>query len=251
MRITKAILATNELSHYRHYWPWVARAWRRLGIEPVVADLRTADIAPLDGNEGIVVSIPVSSQHLHTAHAAQCIRLLLGCLFPDDVCILSDIDMLPISVDYFVQGAHIAQEMDDRVVVFRPFQYIPEGNGNMNPDQIPICYVAARGTTWRELFPGVTSMADIIRQLEEWQKKDLNWCADQRFLHQHVAAFPLERVVLLKDAETGFVRIDRGDVPIMSKTHIDLSGYSDFHMPGFQPNRAYLLGLLNTLGISS
>ena len=50
--------------------------------------------------------------------AAQNIRLLAPALFKDEVCIISDIDNMPLSQDYFQKNIELIE--NDKFVIFRP-----------------------------------------------------------------------------------------------------------------------------------
>ena len=93
----------------------------------------------------------------------------------------------------------------DRLVVYRPFDRIPEGRGtDLHERQIPICYNAARGEVWRELF-AVRTVEQIPSTLGQWYEErrgqpDL-WSSDQVLLRAAVRRWDPggARTVLLGD----------------------------------------------------
>src|SRR5579872_2110798 len=95
LELKRVILSTDKNPFYSEFWPIVAPIWAKMGFIPTLA-LIAEDDASIDTSLGDVIrfqplpDVPLSLQ-------AQAIRLILPVLFPEDGCILSDIDMIPIS----------------------------------------------------------------------------------------------------------------------------------------------------------
>jgi hypothetical protein len=215
MRLTRAVLAVDDTEFYHEIAQIAVDGWRtKIDLIPVVGFIGRHDPPKLDGAE--IVLIPPLTD-LPTAFQAQGLRLLLPALFPDDVLISSDADMVPLSAQYFHNGVSSAREND--FVIYRPFERIREGADNdLHLTQVPICYNAARGSVWSEIF-GVTDVTGIRRRLSEWFERfrddpEQLWSADQRLLHEHLALWDPEarRTVRLGDDVTGHRRLHVGDV---------------------------------------
>jgi hypothetical protein len=215
MRLTKAILAVDDAEFYQQTAQIATNSWlNRIGLVPVVGFIGRNEPPRFDGAE-IVRIAPLPD--LPSVFQAQCLRLLLPVLFPDDVVITSDADMIPLSARYFHEA--VSSVGEDKFVIYRPFDRIREGaDGELHRTEIPICYNAASGRVWREVF-GVDNVVGIRLRLSEWFERfrdipEQLWSADQRLLHEHVARWDPEarRTVRLGDATTGHLRLHVADV---------------------------------------
>ena len=80
---------------------------------------------------------------MHTAFQAQCIRLLYPSLIKtSNSIIISDMDVIPLSPKYFMDTVKSID--DNKFVYYR--------NAVLKRKMIAIANVAARPTTWKEIF---------------------------------------------------------------------------------------------------
>jgi hypothetical protein len=200
MQLRRAVLSTDAHPDYYPFWATVARAWSTIvGVVPTLAVIGDGAFG-LDEHAGEVrrfAPIPGVPTSLH----AQAIRLLLPALFPEDACILADVDLIPLNAAYFHRA--VRDLPDDAFVVFRDAAYdLAEG-------RYPMCFNAARGSTFAEIF-GVRGEADFELRLREWAALELGWHTDESVLRQEVdrwGAEPGHSVVRLGHTVTG--RVDR------------------------------------------
>jgi len=172
-RPERVILATDTNPTYIQFWPLVAQAWRHwIGLKPTLALIADDDVK-VDESLGDVIRFkPIPG--IPTSFYAQVVRLLLpAVLYPDEVCLLSDIDMLPLSKIFFLQSA--AKARDDDYVVYTDKAY--DGSSM----QYPICYNAARGSVFRELV-GIKSIEEIPAKVREWFGFKIGWTSDELIL---------------------------------------------------------------------
>ena len=140
MKIDKAIIVSTNDSQYLDYWETVEKAWLKLNIEPILYVISKESTGIK--NEKLFI------ENLNPAFVAQNLRLLIPALYPDDVCILSDIDMMPLSKKYFQDS--ISDISGDKIVIYRS-DATPE-------EMLPICWNAAVGKTWAEIFQLIMRM---------------------------------------------------------------------------------------------
>jgi hypothetical protein len=223
----------------------VRRAWAELvDLEPLLVLVARPDDVPaaLQRDPAVAVVEPVPS--LHTAFLAQCVRLLYPALVETDGgIVVADVDMAPLSHRYFARPA--SQVGADEFLAYR--------NVTLDLGEIPICYNAARPSTWSAVF-GVRSLDDVRRRLEEWGRGiaydgthgGAGWTTDQEILYRTL----LERgrrardVWILDDAYTGFRRLERtylekwGSLPPHTRASVARGGFTDFHcLPADSPLR--------------
>ena len=237
MKISKVIITSTLDKTYLDYWPIVEEAWRKLEIEPILYLIT-------DKKYNKVQSQNFYIKKIHPVFIAQNLRMLIPAIYPDDVCLLSDIDMMPLSKDYF-QGS-IKDIEDNNFFVYR---------ANATPDNmLPICWNVALGSTWSEVF-SIKNLDDITSKLIEWYPKNYkpykkNWYVDQIKLKEYLSIFELSnsnRVVYRKDEDLNFKRLNRDSLEKdFAGFKNEQGSYVDFHMPRpFLRNQALIDEVLN------
>ena len=219
MELKRVILAANNDPKYVQFWPVVAPIWQAMGLRPTLAFIAPPG-CPIDTSMGDVIRfdpIPGVPESLQ----AQTIRLLLPALFPDDACLIADIDMLPISRSYFVDGA--ASCPDDAFLVYRDCAY------GWNAARYPMCYIAAKGAQFASVFDihGWDAIAGKITQWEQW---GYGWDTDELLLYYFLSKWERKGGHVFRLGHGVGPRIDRGYWPNQASL-IDVSGYIDCHCP--------------------
>lgn len=200
-KIDRVILGCDANPLYLEFWPVVAKTWTELvGIKPTLALIATADVY-IDESLGDVIRFePIPN--IPTSFQAQVIRLLLPILFENEVCIISDMDMIPCQKDYFINSVKdIAAEC---FVIYK--------DGAFNSDEYkeyPMCYNAALGKTFKEIFK-VDNADQIIQLMKEWYNCDLGWTSDQQILYAALNLWDQKNTRLVKLGHDVHPRIDRG-----------------------------------------
>ena len=73
-------------------------------------------------------------------------------MFKNSNCIISDIDSLPLSKDYFINSVKNISE--SKFIIYRP--------DGVAKNMIPICWNLAKGRLWSEIF-NINSENDIVK----------------------------------------------------------------------------------------
>ena len=135
---------------YLDFWPLVSRVWRvRFGIEPILIYIDENHDIPIDTTYGRVMKlkpVPGIPTYMHSVWG----RFWGATLFPDKICIISDIDMFPISKTYFVK--QLVNVPDTKYVHL----YAPVTKANVKvkthhplwcsaQTTFPVCYHIAKG----------------------------------------------------------------------------------------------------------
>ncbi len=223
MKINKVILSSTN-DNFFDFYPIVAKAWRNIGIEPILF-LINGKIK----NEKSVINVDFSNNDIDDVFLSQNIRLLAPCLFPNEVSILSDIDMMPLSKEYFINN--VRNFDDDCFVNLR--KDVTQNN------MYPICYSVAKGNVWNDIFQ-VDSIESIKKLLKNWYENESNkiknpWYFDQIKLYESVNKYFINstsKFIQLEDKDTGFTRLNRTNLKFsFSRFYDEDQDYSDFHMP--------------------
>jgi hypothetical protein len=177
--LTRVILSTDANSLFIHFWPIMAKAWKEIiGVKPTLALIADQSVT-VDKSLGDVIRInPIPG--IPTSIQAQVVRVLLPILFEDDFCITADIDMIPLRKHYFFR--HVQNLKDTVFVVYRDKAYD-------NVWRYPICYLAAKGTTFRQVIePDIRKAAahnpknniELIRLIiQNWAKRGYRYDTDE------------------------------------------------------------------------
>ena len=218
-QIDRAILSTNDNPLYIEFWPVVAPIWTAMGIRPTLA-LIGDEKCTVDESLGDVIRfapIPGVTPALQT----QTIRLFLPALFPDDVCLISDIDMIPISRDYFQEGA--LQCPDNGFLVYR--DKIEDYWAN----KYPMCYVAAKGDIFGSIFD-INTIEDINDRIIEWSSYGYGWNTDELLLYEYVNNWEQDEGLVVRLGHGLMSRLDRGSWTFQLN-NLDIFSYIDCHCP--------------------
>lgn len=156
----RVILSSNRDSNYLPYWPEVARAWRGLfRCTPTLAfvDESDAGIAEL-GRHGVVVhlrpypDVPVGNQ-------AKVARLFLAGCFRSEVCMINDVDLLPLQDTYFMDM--LERRIPGDLMCVGPEVYVGREQG-----KFPIAYMTGESHLFTKLAnPNFSDFSCFIRGL--------------------------------------------------------------------------------------
>jgi hypothetical protein len=144
MTIDQVILSADNNPMYLSHWPRVARCWKKLGFRPILAWV-TDDRARYDELSGHGTVYPCEpAPDIPDGNMAKILRMFWACRLPG-VSMLSDIDMMPISGEYFTDAAKLYEH--GTVLSLSSDAYRKWAS----PNRHPICYLIADTVTWCNL----------------------------------------------------------------------------------------------------
>lgn len=207
MKISYAIVSTDANPFYADFWKVVSEIWvKRFNIVPVLAFIGD-DSFPIDNTYGKVIRIkPIADIPIHLQ--AQIVRFWVPTLFQDEVSIISDIDMIPISRKYFVEQVRFISD---------------EYYCHLNPcistyGRLPACYHVAKGSLLKKLLDVDNDWEKFIRKvlscpivLKETNQLQEPWFADEIYSSAKVLEVNNSNILKLierKNGQNGY-RIDR------------------------------------------
>lgn len=142
MIIQRIIISSNNHPGYVNYWPLVAHSWRK--FTPTlffIGDKKEFKFKPIEGTEVYFLkSIP----QISSCHYARIIRILVPILFPNDVCLTTDIDILPLNIQYFINKTKDVN--DNNFVLFTSDAY-PNQRWRKS-----LCYLCGKGSTYASII---------------------------------------------------------------------------------------------------
>jgi len=232
MKIDRVILGCDTNPDYLPFWNLTSKVWSILtGVKPTLALVAESIPDDLDTTYGEIFLVnPVDS--IPTARQAQIVRFFLPSKFPEDVCLTSDIDILPLSKNYF--STLIKNVNPDHLAVYSSDSTLP---GFPNHPSFAVGYNAAKGKVFEEIVQG--NMNNFEEKLKEWVSFGHGWFTDEIMFYKSWNEWPekLKRTSLFKrgfnvsDDPTHIRRIDRSNNCLYYQHLLKAGFYYDFHMP--------------------
>jgi len=236
VKIQRAVMATDANSEYYQFWPVVAKRWSTWGITPTLAVVSDEKLDIDESLGDVIYRSPIPE--VSTAQQAQIIRLFLAANFEDDICLISDIDMLPLRKEYFTDS--VAPYDDMNFVVYSSDAYLP--NDPAYP-AYPMCYLASQGENFKEIIDGdLENFNDVV---VTWIQEGFGWHTDERVFFQKLQKWEalnnlmvtLRRGFNMSSDPAVIARIDRSWNSFYNEDMIKQRYYIDYHMP--RPYEAY------------
>lgn len=225
MKLEYAVVSSNSNPEYLDFWPYVAKAWKNLiGLEPVLLYIDNAPAPDWVYDHGKVFYLESISEW-DIVQQSQCIRFWAAKLL-DKPFIISDMDMLPISRDYYIKNA---ESIGDKGIISYSSDIINYRWYRTNP-QYPMCYLAGDPQS----FIDVLSLIEIdhkvfLRRLSYMSMRsgtDQKMFYNQSRRNTNVPIKHLERGWIEEKYATG-----RLDKVIWPKTDYNAHEYIDCHLP--------------------
>lgn len=228
----KVLLSCDENPFYYDFWPSVQKMWKEhIGIEPKLVFINKQTQTENFENDVLFIkqldNFPVHLQ-------AQMARIFFTQMYSDDICLVSDIDMFPISKSFF-NVDKITKACD------------PETFFHLNPErrefgQFPLCYYCGYGSlyskligdvTWTEFLQNIVDMNFNTDMLgfnlpNHLQGKNL-WFSDELFMFTSLQKTRTRIVV--NNEFVGPRRIDREAIVNVDYLSLRNQDIVDIHLP--------------------
>lgn len=236
MNINYVALSSTCDPYYLDFWPLVSKVWKlRFNYTPVlflVHDDKSVKVSEEYGKVIYFDPLPETEYPLHIQ--AQCSRYWLPYTDLNGIWMTSDIDMIPISKQYFIDS--LRDISDDKIV-------------SMNaraPYLSPCCYIAAKGESFKQLLNLTDSYEDYLKQVDyktitynhtptNHSKLFHYWGADEAHYNKKVREYPNKNKFVLTTRlgrparDTCKYRLDRLYTKSETFKTNTLSNYIDFH----------------------
>ena len=230
MKIDRVILSTNENVDYYEFWPLVAQRWKKWGITPTLSVVSDKKLNINEDLGDVIYSSPIKD--IPSAQQAQIIRLFTAAQFENDVCLISDLDMLPLKKEYFTSPLSIHNNAD--FLIYSSDAYLP---GNPAYPAYPMCYLCSKGINFKNILEGNLKNFEI--KLKEWMNHGFGWHTDEKVFYEKFQKWScnnkknvfLRRGFNISNSPLSICRIDRGDGCNYNEALLSKNFYIDFHMP--------------------
>ena len=224
MQLKYAVVSSNSNPEYLDFWPYVAKMWQRIGIEPVLFYIDKHGPPENVAEYGRVIFFE-SIDEWQISQQAQCIRFWAARVL-DGPFIISDVDMLPISGDYYKEGA---SKIGDTGIVSYSSDVINYRWYRTNP-QYPMCYLAGDPQSFINLLELHDS--DHKQFFRRLIKKNLRFGTDQKFFYNQTLK---KHNIVIKHLDRGWIEekyaTKRLDKAIWPQNDYNPEEYIDCHLP--------------------
>lgn len=153
MKVDKVIFSSDD-SHYLDFWKTTSEVTlKKLGITPVLFHITDEDSDFYEDEFGLIKKIKRLPNYSDKIQA-QSVRMYGTKYFQDEVCLISDIDMLLFNKEYLDKNLNGVDDED--IVILNSDAYDPirpECVGiHSGPDRYPICYIIAKGKIFDKIL---------------------------------------------------------------------------------------------------
>jgi len=233
MNKIKVLMSCDDNPFYYEFWNDVSHMWKNVfGFEPVLFYISDEDNRFLSEDNGTIIRIP-KIKNVPVYLQAQTARIYFAKMFKDDVCLLSDIDIIPIDKSFFNVETILKNVKKDEFFHLNPTK--------REFGQFPMCYYVAYGNTYEKMFNDNTWEEFINKIIKyDFNAKKLGfmlpkhledkqlWFSDELFLHSEIAKNSLKinlnnKIILPNE------RLDREQ--LLSPASENVKQYVDCHMP--------------------
>ena len=223
MKVDLVIHSSDSHPFYLDFWPLVSRVWKEVfGLDPILLYIDDNHEIPIDETYGKVIKLkPVPDVPKYL----QClwIRYWWPSQVPDKVCMISDIDMFPLSRKYFID--QIAAIPNDKYVHLHAANHY-----------LPSCYHVANGHLFKKVLDLHDSWEDSVKYLHSLDNGTIHstsvtenmhhWGADEHYATDKVRSYSDQSVFVFFNRN--WKRIDRSDWNY-SPHDIKRDKYADSH----------------------
>lgn len=220
MKIDKVLMSCDD-SHYQYFWPVVSTVCRKvLGITPVLIRIGDEDTDFYSDGYGLVKHIK-KVDNIPTSTQAQFGRVFGVKYFPEEICLISDIDMMLLSKKYFVDD--LKDFDDDSYIILSSDGYDKsrkECEGLFDSEVYPMCYHAAKGKLFREVMEIDDEFGDFMNKIVEFKvENEKDWFLDELYVSKMInSKIDIHNFIKLKRGyEENFLvkdRIEKYNFPV-------------------------------------
>lgn len=166
-------MGSNNNPLYLDFWPIVSKVWREVfNITPVLGLISDEETNIYNDGNGLVIKLK-SIEGFDDGLLSQLVRLYLP-KFLEGNCIISDIDMIPLSKKYFIEDLNEYSDNDFIILSSHHPQTI-------DTNQYPMCYVVGNDKIFKELFTLDDDWISFIKKIPSQ-----GWFTDQLYLYNTI-----------------------------------------------------------------
>jgi len=171
MKVDYVVIASDDNPMYLDFYPIVAKRWNDIGIKTIMIHITNED-SEIENEYGIYRKVKTIG-NINSGLQSQISRLYASVLYPEYNLLMSDIDMLPINTDYYINGAEPIKEEDIYIYTGQPYGHVP---------YYPMCYILGKGSVLSEAL----DIKDMSFEKYVYMIYDIYhgvWDSDENFMY--------------------------------------------------------------------
>ena len=182
MKIDFVLTSCNDNAYYLNLDSYVFKVWKQkfnLDLYLILISNSIPDKL-LEYSKYIILFKPI--ENMNTCYIAQVIRILYPSLFENSNILITDIDIIPISLNYFIKN----------IESYDNSKFIAYTNRYLKNNMVAICYNIANSSIWKKIF-NIGSIDEVISILKQNYNPDYigtkncpGWYSDQVILYNYL-----------------------------------------------------------------
>lgn len=178
MKIDYVIIGSDENPYYYDFWPIISKVWKKVfNVTPVLGLISNVDSEIEESEYGLVKKFK-KVEGVDVGLQSQIVRLFLP-KFLNGNCLISDIDMIPLSKKYFTDNS--SGLTDNNLIV-----YSSDNPECLSQKMYPMCYFAANSKVFKDIFDLDLNWSQFSQFLKN---RNETWYTDQKYLYEKVNFF--------------------------------------------------------------
>lgn len=171
MKIDYVIMGSNENPLYLDFWPIISKTWKEIfNITPVLGLICDEDSDFIEDEYGLVKKFKKIDE-IDSGLQSQIVRLWLTKELTGNM-IISDIDMVPLSKEYFINQV----ENFDETKIYSMSTDNVECNQNK---EFPMCYNISDSQLFAKMLDLDNTWVEFVKRLHSM---NFGWTTDQNYL---------------------------------------------------------------------
>ena len=173
-KVNRIFISCDDQTEYKQFIPIVSLAWQKLlGIKPTLAYVTDTVESTWDWMKEYcadIVKFPVRKDLKNNCVRAYCARMIIRYKYPEDICMVSDLDMIPLNKEYF---NNLPENYSLDKFVNLTYDAFLNGDGDainltypLSMRKFPTCYSIATGKIWKEIINPEDLDDDLV--IDSW-----------------------------------------------------------------------------------
>jgi hypothetical protein len=170
MNIDYVVISSDDNSLYKDFLPIVTKTWNFFGYEVLYLNISDAETDIKKTSYGLIKKI--NGYNVNTGLKSQIARQYAFRLLPDKNLLISDIDMIPLNIEFFTRNADKIHM--DNIGIFHKGNYT-------DVNYYPMCYVVSKGDVFANELKIEEDFNEFYTRLSYEYKNA--WNTDEHYMY--------------------------------------------------------------------
>jgi hypothetical protein len=239
MKIDKILFSCDDGGNYLKLWKYVSKMCvENLKVKPVLFHICDEEKDFEHDEFGIIKKVK-KLKHFKSSIQSQWYRIYGTSYFPNETCLISDIDMLTPNRDYFIN--QVSDYNDDAFIVYSSDIYnenLPYVKKMFCKNRLPVCYYLAKGKLYTSVLEIESNFSNFLSKVLSYNfgyevpygDRDEIYCGHKIIEKENnIQVVKLKRNV--KDIWDIPYRVEKKNFFNLKKKEIENKSTIDFHIP--------------------